>query len=84
MQPFAKDQRHDIWLAGWQNQRDIERVPRMTAIYPRKYCRRSTRSFYLEPFQAAAFSTLIWHSANLYGNFAVYFTLGNRDGGSHI
>ena len=58
MQPFAKDQRHDIWLADWQNQRDIERVPRMTAIYPRKYSRRSSRSFYLEPFQAAAFSSL--------------------------
>jgi len=58
MQPLAEDQRHDIWLTDWQNQRDIERVPRVAAIYPRKYCRQSSESLYMKAAQAAAFFCL--------------------------
>ncbi len=44
------------------------RMPRMTAIYPCKYCRQSSGGLYWGAPQAAAFS-------GLYGSFAVYFTL---------
>jgi hypothetical protein len=43
-------------------------MPRMTAIYPCKYCRQSSGGLYWGAPQAAAFS-------GLYGSFAVYFTL---------
>jgi len=59
---------HDIWLNDWQNQREIERTPRMTAIYPLEYCRRFSGSLYWEASQAAT-------SSGLYDSFALYFTL---------
>ena len=71
MQPLAEHQRHDIWLTGWQNQRDIEWVPSIAAIYPRKYCRQSSKSHYWEASQATVFFCL-------YDSYAVYFTLGNK------
>jgi len=55
---------HDIWLADWQNQLDIEPGRSMTAIYPRRYCRQFGGSRYLEAAQAAVFSSL-------YGRYAI-------------